>query len=55
MDTNEVLALLNLAERAQAHGTFPNIRAAAIARLNEIEAELAPQPAEEPAAEEENA
>lgn len=48
IDTHEISALLSVAEKAHAQGNLPNIRNAAIAKLAEIEASLAPQPAEEP-------
>ena len=52
MDNNEVYMLLSIVEKAHAQGTsFMNIRNEAIARLNEINAELDPTPKPEPAAE----
>lgn len=47
MDINETLELFHLVEEAGRHGaSFTNIRNAAIARLNEIDAEMAPPPPE---------
>jgi len=45
MDNNEVYMLLMVVEKAHAQGTsFMNIRNEAIARLREIDGDLAPQP-----------
>lgn len=45
MDHNEVSTLLHIAEKSHVQGNLPNIRNAALSRLREIEAELAPKPA----------
>ncbi len=50
MDHNEVSTLLHIAEKSHVQGNLPNIRNAALDRLREIEAELAPKPAPAPVA-----